>query len=287
MKYLEVMRPHQWLKNVLLFVPLVTSSKTLSPDLLMLAFVGFIGFSLVCSGHYILNDLRDIETDKRSSYKKNLAIARGDISKHKALIFAVFLLLSGFSMCFFVSNDFLLYAIFYICLALAYTIKLKRQPSLQIVILIGFYEFRILLGGVLFSIVISFWLLLFSFTLFSSLACLKIYAKKCQTETKVPYADSKSELSLLSQIGISCGVASLLTFALYLNSPEVTLVYLSPKMLWVMVPMLQFLVIHLWRVTFAGGMHYDPIVFILRDFPSRLTLFGICVVLVIGRVYVQ
>jgi 4-hydroxybenzoate polyprenyltransferase len=281
----EAMRPHQWLKNILMLVPLVASTKTLTADLLFIAFVGFFGFSLVCSGNYILNDIRDVDVDKSSSYKRELAIASGDISKNKALFFSACLLFSGLLFCSVVSLVFFLYALFYLCLALTYTLKFKSQPSLRIVILVAFYEFRILLGGVLFGIEISFWLLLFSFTVFSSLACLKSFAKDSESAAGASVVARKSELSLLSQIGISSGIASLLSFSLYLNSSDVALVYSSPKILWIMVPMLQFLVIHLWRVTFEGRMHYDPIIFILRDMPCQLTLCGIFVVLTMGRIF--
>ena len=283
--FLDIMRVHQWLKNLILILPLVASGKELTIDIFLDCFLGIFGFSLVCSGNYILNDLNDVTDDKDVIFKKDRPIARGLINRKMSLLFSFSLFLFGFAICFLASKKFCVGVLIYLALALCYTYTIKRVSSLQIIILILFYQIRVFLGGLLFSISISFWLILFSFTLFSSLGFLKMFAKTVQGESGEMNSimASKSD-PVLGQAGISFAVATLITFAFYINSPEVGLIYLQPKFLWLIVPILQYLFIHLWKSTYQGEMHYDPIIFLLRDNPSRIALFGVLAVLSFGKV---
>ena len=280
MEILVALRPHQWLKNSLLFVPLFTSQTNLDMAFLKLAMLGFVGFSMVCSGNYIANDLIDFESDQGVVYKSQKPIASGKIRKEPAIFLATLLLVLGLVLCWYASSNFLLLTIIYLCLGLLYSKFLKRIPQLDIVILVLFYEIRIFAGGALFDLTISFWLIIFSFTVFSSLA----FVKKC-SKAAIQYSQyledspdylKRSESNYLSQFGISYAVLSLLTFALYLNSEEIRIIYTEPRLLWFLIPLLQFLLLRTWSATLSGRMHYDPIVFILRD---RITCICLCLML--------
>lgn len=262
----------------------MTSSASISNHDLRVGITGLIGFCLVCSGNYILNDVFDKEKDKESDYKKELSIAKGDIPLKNAVVFSLSILVLGFIVCSTVSLIFLTYAFCYFLVAVTYSLRIKSQPSLQVIVLVIFYQFRIFLGGELFRIPISFWLILFSFSIFSCLAFLKIYAKRIDAKVNHAHSGKDYELAYVSQFGISFGISSLLTLAFYINSPEVALVYSQPKVLWIMIPMLQFMILHLWKQTLEKKMHYDPIIFILRDHRSRVTLFTIFLVLALGRI---
>ncbi len=276
MPALEVLRPHQWLKNLLLFVPLVTSQTVPGMDSLKMGFLGFFGFSLVCSANYILNDLIDFSKDKNISYKSKKPIASGLISRKFALLEAIFVFTVGITCCVFVSIPYGQITLVYSALGFLYSIYFKKIHLVDVVLLILFYEIRILAGGVLFNIFISFWLVLFAFTMFASLAFLKKYSKTQIEKSELPNGyssiDSTIDSVFFSNFGVSTAVLSLLTFALYLNSEQVKLVYSQPRLLWFLVPLILFLLLRIWNAAFRGRMHYDPIIFILKDPGSLICL---------------
>jgi len=276
MVILKVLRPHQWLKNLLLFVPLVTSRANFDLSLLKLMFTGLLGFSLFCSANYIVNDLIDFQSDQNFTYKSKKPIASGDLRKTQAISLAIILAALGFTLCLYSSLLFLQISLLYLCLGLVYSKYLKNIPQIDVVTLVIFYEIRIFAGGVLFNIPISFWLILFSFTIFSSLAFVK-KSSKSLIESKFESENSKSqsdhtEIDYLVQFGISFAVLSIVTFALYLNSEEIKFLYAQPKILWFLIPLFQFLLLRIWKETISGRMHYDPILFILRDYLSFVCL---------------
>ena len=166
MELITVLRPHQWLKNLLLLVPLFTSQTVLNFEMLRSAVLGFLGFSLICSANYICNDLMDFELDKRYQFKLGKPIASEKLSKRTAGIEAAFIFVVGISICFYSSRVFALITFAYLILGLMYSRFLKQIQQLNIVILVLFYEIRIFAGGALLGISISFWLIIFSYTNF-------------------------------------------------------------------------------------------------------------------------
>jgi 4-hydroxybenzoate polyprenyltransferase len=269
MDYLRVLRPHQWLKNLILFVPLLTSNVSLDGEIIQNAFFGFFGFSLVCSANYVLNDVLDSERDKKVNYKAIQPIASGRIAKKTAYQGMCFLFLFGFTLTTICSVKFTVMSFLYAVLGFAYSKYLKNVEVVNIVTLIMFYEIRVFQGGILFDISISFWLILFSFSIFSALAFIKKYAslnsKLSSLEIKEDPEKNKEYQLYLGQFGIAFAVLSVSTFALYLNSAEVELIYKNPQYLWILVPLIQFLLLRLWNETINGRMHYDPVLFLLKD----------------------
>lgn len=288
MRFLSVLRPHQWMKNFLLFVPLLTSQSELDQTQVWLAFFGFLGFSLVCSANYILNDLIDVDRDKQVPYKSKRPIAAGQIKISVVKVYALIVLCVGLLICLNCSRYLALLASIYVFLGIIYSWKLKNIPQVNLVILVLFYEIRIFAGATLFNLVVSFWLIIFSFTIFSSLASLKKYTKVALlsgSEADQDFCEnSRRELVYFGSFGISFAVLSMLTFALYLNSEEVTLVYKNPKILWILVPLIQYLLLRMWNRAMHGKMHYDPIVFILKDKSSFVCLgVMVMVTVMVGR----
>lgn len=288
MVYLRVLRPHQWLKNLLFLVPLITSQININFPIIKFFIIGFIGFSLICSANYIVNDLMDFQSDRVNDYKSQKPIAAGDLKRNYAKILASLLTLSGFALSLLVSINFFLICLFYLFLGLMYSIFLKHLPHVDIVVLVIFYLIRIFAGGILFSIPISFWLILFSFTIFSTLAFVKKTSKYI-INTSTAASNKKilltySEIDYFINFGISFAVISLVTFALYLNSEDIKLLYSQPRILWLLIPLLQYLFFRIWKVTISGKMHYDPVIFLLRDISSFLCICTMLVaVIIVGR----
>lgn len=288
MASLSALRAHQWVKNLLLFVPLLTSQTQISLSIFLLMLAGFIGFSLICSANYIINDVIDFQSDQANLYKSKKPIASGRLSKKSGIFLAIILCLIGFLLCALTSINFLKICLFYLCLGLLYSKKLKHVQHIDSVVLVLFYLIRIFAGGALFKISISFWLMLFSFTIFSTLAFVK-KSSKLMINLNMESKASKNFLTLNDMnyflyFGISFAVVSLVTFAHYLNSEEIKLLYTQPKILWLLVPLFQFLLLRIWKVTISGKMHYDPVVFILKDFPSLTCLCAMLITVVaVGR----
>ena len=153
MRFLSVLRPHQWMKNFLLFVPLLTSQSELDQTQVWLAFFGFLGFSLVCSANYILNDLIDVDRDKQVPYKSKRPIAAGQIKISVVKVYALIVLCVGLLICLNCSRYFALLASIYVFLGIIYSWKLKNIPQVNLVILVLFYEIRIFAGATLFNLV--------------------------------------------------------------------------------------------------------------------------------------
>lgn len=285
MSFILILRPHQWLKNLLLFVPLITSQANIDIGVLLLMLTGFIGFSLICSANYIFNDVIDIQNDQTNLYKSKKPIASGEISKNTSIFFALTLCLIGFLISAFTSIHFLQICTAYLCLGVLYSKYLKQIPLLDSIVLVLFYLIRIFAGGALFRIPISFWLILFSFTVFSTLAFVKKSSKLLSKLNSEPESSNSiaalNEINFFLYFGIGFAVVSVLTFANYINSEDIKLLYSQPKILWLLVPIFQFLLLRIWKVTISGKMHYDPVVFILKDFPS-LTCLGAMLITVVA-----
>ena len=171
-KYIKSLRAYQWSKNVIIFLPLLASHK-FSHNLFYDTLVAFISFSLISSCAYIINDILDVNNDKIHPVKKNRPFASGDILILNGLIFAGACFSLGFLVAFYVNKSFVLIVLSYFILTNVYSYFLKKFAILDLVLLSSFYLIRILSGGIATDTIISFWLLIFSFLIFFSLASVK------------------------------------------------------------------------------------------------------------------
>jgi 4-hydroxybenzoate polyprenyltransferase len=277
---LKAMRIHQWVKNALIFVPLLTSHQFLSPELIFKCFSGFIAFSLAASSVYILNDLVDLESDRQHASKSRRPFAAGTMSIMFGLVLFPLLLLAGFLIASFLPVDFLIALVVYYAFTLVYSFKLKRIIMLDTIMLAALYTMRIIAGTLLIGVHFSFWLLAFSMFIFLSLAFVKRY-----TELVSMISDGKKKIagrgyhtedaSMVSSFGAASGYIAVLVFSLYINSPEVADLYSKPDVLWLASPILLYWISRVWIIAHRGEMHDDPIVFAVKDLQSVIT--GICV----------
>jgi len=273
--YLKAIRVHQWIKNILLFVPLITSHKWDQPYLLFNLIAGFLSFSFVASSGYLLNDFLDLESDRNHPRKCMRPVTRGDIPLSVAGILMFLLLLGGFALGMFLSIKFAGILFIYIIISQAYSMRFKSIVFLDVVILSSLYTIRVISGAILINVYLSFWLLAFSMFIFLSLALIK----RCSELTKLVKIENAaakgrdyrvSDLGNLYNMGTTSGYLSVLVLALYINSNEVMIHYKHPEILWLLCPTILYWVSRLWLKTGRGEMDDDPIIFTIKDSTSWL-----------------
>ncbi len=281
--YLRMIRVHQWLKNLLVFVPLVSAHRIGSgPDLLAAA-TAFLAFSLCASTVYVINDLLDLEADRQHLRKRHRPFASGIVPVHHGLLIAPVLLLGSVALALRVSPAFLGVLAAYFAMTLAYSLRLKRQVIVDVILLAALYTMRILAGAVATLVTPSFWLLAFSMFVFLSLAVVKRYSELQATlqQSKQSAAGrgyAVSDLPVLLSLGVSAGMAAVLVLALYINDPDTRRLYPETRWLWLVPPLMLYWVSRIWMKAHRGEVDDDPVVFAIRDWQSLVTvgLLAIC-----------
>jgi len=281
--FLKMIRVHQWLKNLLILVPLLASHRLTSFRDLGFAAVAFLAFSCCASSVYLLNDLLDLESDRQHTRKRNRPIAAGKVSARRAAIIGLLLLATSAALAFRVSALFALALAIYFILTLTYSLRLKRQVVVDVMLLAALYTTRVLAGAVATTVVPSFWLLAFSMFLFLSLAVVKRYSEMLITlsQEKQQAAGrgyTVEDLPVLLSLGVSTGVAAIVVLALYINDPATSKLYPSTIWLWLVPPLMLYWISRVWMKAHRGEMHDDPVVFAMRDWQSLITvvLGGLC-----------
>ncbi len=276
------LRLHQWLKNLLVFLPLVGAHRWSDVGALAQVILAFVSFGLSASAVYVLNDLLDLDSDRRHPRKRNRPFAAGLISAPTGLLVSASLFASGLLVAGAIGTDFLLWIIAYLVLTTSYSFKLKQFPLVDCLALAGLYTIRIVGGGAAINQEISFWLLAFSLFLFLSLAFIKRFSElvsviKAGKLSAHGRGYHTADHQLLQSIGLASGFSSALVMALYLNSNEVLALYRHPKLLWFTMPVLLFWICWVWLKASRDEMHDDPVVFAVRD-PASLFAGAIFVV---------
>lgn len=272
--YLEALRPHQWAKNLLVFLPLLAAHEATNTALLLQAVLAFLAMSLCASGNYVINDLLDVKADRAHPRKRNRPFASGRIPVNRGPIVATVPFIAGLSLALLLPRGFLLLLGLYLVVSLSYSLYLKSVLLVDVVVLAGLYTIRIIAGGAAVSIPPSFWLLAFSMFLFLSLAMVKRYSELLEhEEVGGSYVPGRGylrvDLDTLNALGVSGGYLAVLVLALYVNSDEVTATYTHPEAIWLVCPLLLYWISRVWIVAGRGRMHDDPLVFALKD---RVTL---------------
>jgi 4-hydroxybenzoate polyprenyltransferase len=273
---LKTMRVHQWIKNLLLFVPLLLAHRVSESDTLLKTFIAFFSFSLCASSVYILNDIFDLESDRRHPRKKNRPFASGIVQIPVGIILVPLLLaISSLLAFFYVSWDFTLALWTYSLLTSAYSFRLKKIAILDVLLLAGLYSFRLFAGSVAGSVFLSPWLIAFAIFLFLSLAFVKRYSELLLAISENNFKPSgrgyyATDIEIVQSVGMASGLISVLVFALYMNSREVSALYHHPQLLWLVGMCLLYWIIRVWLIAHRGEMHDDPIIFTVKDKTSYL-----------------
>ena len=272
--WVSALRAHQWAKNALVFVPLLTSHQFSRANCFSAA-LAFAAFSLCASAVYLLNDIVDIEADQAHPTKRFRAVASGDLPAGTAAMAIPFLLLLALTAALAVSAAFAGALTAYFLLTSAYTFRLKQLVIVDIVVLASLYTARIVAGAVAINVPLSEWLLIFSIFIFTSLALIKRYAElSIRREALLPDAANRdygvSDMQIVAALAAASGLNAITIICLYLSSPAVRELYHKPMLLWLLVPLLIHWISRALMLAHRGQMNHDPIVFAFRDGPSRI-----------------
>lgn len=280
---LKQMRPHQWVKNFLVFLPLIAAHQFREPDAWRLGALAFISFSCAASAIYIFNDLLDAKGDREHPKKKHRPIASGAFPVGAALGLCIGLLLVSIWIGLSLHVDYLYVIFAYIGLNVLYSTGLKRKLSLDVVFLSIMYTLRLLAGGAATDVTISQWLLAFSTFFFFGLALVKRYTELVRLEDHSIQSQgrgyAKMDRYALLGIGIASSFMSILILTLYFNSTQVTALYSHSERMWLTIPVFLYWTTRLWVLTERNQIDDDPVVFALKDPMSWLTAVAVGVVM--------
>jgi 4-hydroxybenzoate polyprenyltransferase/phosphoserine phosphatase len=281
--FLREMRPHQYAKNILIFVPLLTSHELVPVASILEALAAFLCFCLCASGVYFLNDLLDLPSDRRHASKRQRPLASGNLTPHTGVLGAALLPGMAFAVALaFLPGIFILVLALYFLISNAYSFALKRISTADVITLAILYTLRVVAGGAATGIALSSWLLAFSVFVFVSLGYLKRYIEVASISSdrgKAPgrgYSGADSET--MFSLGVANITASVLILALYINSDEVIQYYRTPEILWILCFLMLYWGNRIWVGARRGKIADDPIVFAINDRVSRLV--GVAFVLV-------
>ena len=270
----RALRVHQYAKNALLGVPLVTAHLILDAGAWLNLVLAFACFSMLASATYIVNDLHDLALDRRHAKKRFRPLASGDLSIASGIGLA--LVLAGLSFAFTLAllpRLFLAFLLVYTVLTLAYSFDLKRRLIVDALTLAMLYTLRIIAGAAAISVALSEWLLMFSLFFFVSLALLKraIELDGITDGKRIPGRGYlPSDTDIIRSIGPTSGLLAVLVFALYINSPAVAKLYATPQLLWLLCPLLIYWITRIWFLANRGQVDHDPVVFALMDARSYI-----------------
>ncbi|MZR31704.1 UbiA family prenyltransferase [Sneathiella litorea] len=286
--FLKEMRLHQYAKNVLIFVPLVTSHEYSDFMHLLLALLAFICFSFCASGVYFLNDLLDLQEDRRHRSKKYRPIASGTLPLPIGVAGALGLPILAFALSIaFLPFAFVGVLLVYFAITNAYSFLLKRITTVDVMTLAILYTLRVVAGAAATGVDLSSWLIAFSVFIFVSLAFMKRYievAALAETDSKVRGRGySADDRETMFGLGITNFTAAVVILALYINSPFVLSSYASPEVLWLLCLIVLFWGNHIWVCARRGEIPDDPVVFAIKDRASQLVGVSFVVVLFLAK----
>ena len=266
----QALRVHQWVKNLLVFVPVLLDHKIFDPPVLSKAVVAFVAFCLAASGAYVLNDLLDREADRHHRTKRHRPFASETLSRSFGLAMIPLLFIAALLSSLWLSPKFLALLGLYVVLTTAYSIYLKRIAVLDVLLLAGLYTLRVLAGVAASHVRFSTWLLAFSMFLFLSLAFLKRYAELSELQGSATEAVERrgylrGDREWLGSMGGASGYLAVLVLALYISSEQVMSLYRVPLLLWLICPLLLFWISRMWLLAHRGQINQDPIVATMRD----------------------
>ena len=287
--WVKALRPHQWAKNVLLFVPAVLAHRYTDIPLMLQVLLAFFAFSFCASSVYVANDLLDLEADRQHRTKRKRPFAAGVLSIPAGILLGAGALAVGVGIALLaLPTEFLLVLIGYLVLTSVYTVYLKQKLLVDVITLALLFTYRVLAGGVAASVEVSFWLLAFSLFFFTGLAFVKRYSELAALPEKnldrVPGRNyGVSDLEVVKSFGPSCGVAAVLVMCLYIHSPEVTELYQREQILYLIAPVLLYWVGRIWFLAGRNQLDDDPVVFAIRDRISLLAGAVVAGIVVVAR----
>lgn len=277
----RALRVNQWLKNALVFVPLLTAQRWDDPVAVATALLGFIAFSFAASSIYLLNDLADIADDRSHPVKRHRPLASGLLPVPQALGAAALLALLAMAIALLLPSGFAGWLAVYLITTTAYSAALKRRPVVDVVCLAGLYTLRLLAGAAAIGVEASFWLLAFSMFVFLSLALIKRFAELRRHALdgggRIARNYDTDDLPVIVAAGTGAGLAAVLVLALYIQSGQTLAMYAHPARLWVACPLLLYWVLRAWFLANRGEIDEDPLAWTVRDRSSWLVALAMAI----------
>lgn len=281
---LKQIRPHQWVKNILVFLPALAGHKILNTDIFASCLFAFFGFSLTASFVYVLNDLLDLSSDRSHHTKKNRPFASGQLSLKWGLVLLPLLLLGTVLLSLPLPPTYAGWISTYLILNFAYSFYLKQSVVVDVIILSMMYTLRIFAGSAASDVMISEWLLSFSTLFFFSLACVKRCTEILRSKNKITL-DGRGyrqiDYPMIQSLGVGSGLLSVLIILFYLQSDDVKALYHNTAALWFATPVLLFWISRVWLLANRDEVNDDPVLFAVKDPASWVcliilaTIFGV------------
>ena len=262
---LRALRPRHWVKNLLVFVPIVVGHEVDDPLRLGRGVLAFIAFCLVASAGYLVNDLVDLDHDRARPTRRHRPFAAGVLDPRLGHIAAPVLIMAGFGVALLTRIPLFLPTLAaYVAISLSYTFVFRRYLLLDVLVLTGLYCIRLIGGGIATGTPVSNWLLSFSTFFFLSLALLKRY-----TELRANNATGRrygvEHAALVRTIGPLSGYMAILVLCLYSGSVAARLLYAWPVGLLAGALLLGYWITRIWTLAQRGALDDDPIIFATRD----------------------
>lgn len=282
----RALRPHQWLKNLLVFLPMLASHQ-INLAHIQDSLVAFAVFSLFASGVYVLNDLLDLTADRAHPRKRLRVFASGGLPVNYGGVMLLGLLGVASALAAIQSFNVLILMLVYVVLNLGYSLKIKTIIGVDILVLSGLYCLRIVVGGAATDIEISSWLILFASFFFLALAAVKRQAELVDLKNRglskvLGRGYEVSHLPIIKGVGLGAGIAALVVMVLYIHSSQVLTLYKTPWVLLAVCGILAYWLRRLIAIAQRGGMTDDPIIFSVKDKMSYLCLIFIVMAILIG-----
>jgi 4-hydroxybenzoate polyprenyltransferase len=284
---LQTLRVQQWVKNLLVFMPLLMAPEATNVSLFVDAALAFLAFSLCASSVYVVNDLLDLDSDRRHARKRHRPFASGELPLSLGLTLAPACLLAGLTLALLLPSPFLRVLLAYMAASTIYSYWLKYVPLVDVMVLAMLYAGRVIAGGAATYVQPSPWLLGFSLFFFLSLAFVKRYAelyalRQDRSSLKVR-GYYPGDLELITLNGTASGYMSVLVAALYINGDRASGIYRHPELLWLVCPFLLYWVSRIWMLAHRGEVNDDPLLFAIKDPTSYVVGACIAAVLILAR----
>jgi 4-hydroxybenzoate polyprenyltransferase len=274
---LKALRAYQWIKNVLLWIPILLAHELGNAAKFTSVSIAFVCFCAIASATYMINDLLDIESDRRHDRKRRRPFAAGTLPIPTGLLISTGLLVGGFALSLatlpLVSTGMLA---IYTALTISYSVYLKEKLFIDVMVLAGLFTHRVLSGAVAAEVRLSPWLLAFSLFFFLSLALLKRYAELLATEDKGGERNERRayqvmDIGLVENMGLAAGYLAVLVLCLFVSSDDVSQLYPNPDVLWLVMPPFLYWISRMWFLARRRVLRDDPVLFAATDRVSWLT----------------
>ena len=276
-EYIAPLRPQHWVKNLLVFVPVLAAHRFYEATLLVRCLIAFVSLCCCASSGYLFNDLFDLSADRHHPRKRFRPFAAGDLPLSYGLVMIPGLAALGFILGILVSPAFVAMLLTYFVLTLAYSFYIKKVVLLDVIVLAGLYTLRIMAGSAAVAIWPSPWLLAFSTFLFLSLALVKRYSelvvmRKVEGDAATARGYEVGDAELLVAKGTASGYVAVFVLALYITSGPAGTLYGRHQLMWFLCPLLLYWNGRIWLIAHRGKMSDDPVVFATTDWTSRLLI---------------